>query len=116
MPKIGLVMALFVAVLIGISPGHVAPGPGNRISRQSDFRDGPYFGRSLPADEEPGMLERAQARVVIWHAEPSDPNPFGFIPTRWTAKPELLPMHWDGQTVFAGNPVRTFHVAGQSHP
>src|SRR5262245_44617065 len=42
-------------------------------------------------------------REVVWRPDPNDANPFGFIPTNWTTKPQLLPGTWEIQTVFASD-------------
>jgi len=115
MSKIELTMTFILPVLAGISPANDTAAPGDGISPLSDFRASQYSARSLAA-QEPATLDRAPARLIIWHSEPGDRSPFGFIPTRWTAEPELLPMRWDAETVFAGYPDRRLHVAGQSRP
>ena len=40
-------------------------------------------------------------REVVWYPDPYGPNPFGFIPTQWTERPQLLPLTWDVRIVFA---------------
>jgi hypothetical protein len=40
-------------------------------------------------------------REALWRLDRMGPSPFGFIPTEWTVRPQLLPMAWDVQTVFA---------------
>jgi hypothetical protein len=40
-------------------------------------------------------------REVLWRPDSMGPNPFGFIPTEWTVRPQLLPLTWEAQTVFA---------------
>jgi hypothetical protein len=40
-------------------------------------------------------------REVLWRPDPMGPNPFGFVPTEWTVRPQLLPLTWDVQTDFA---------------
>ena len=40
-------------------------------------------------------------REVLWRPDPMGPSPFGFIPTEWMVRPQLLPLTWDVQTIFA---------------
>ena len=40
-------------------------------------------------------------RPILWRPDLQEGNPFGFIPTDWTARPQLLPLTWEVQTVFA---------------
>jgi hypothetical protein len=42
-------------------------------------------------------------RQILWRPDSTGANAFGFIPTQWTARPQLLPLTWDVQTVFASD-------------
>jgi len=42
-------------------------------------------------------------RHAIWCPDPTDENPFGFIPNHWTTQPQLLPLNWDVRTVWASS-------------
>jgi len=101
MPRIAgfLTLILVVRVVIAAhngSPGSTIVAPGTGPDRGAE--------RSLfvsPRLDSPVRMNGANPREVLWSVAPGDPNSFGFIPTGWNTQPELLPLSWDVQTVFA---------------
>jgi hypothetical protein len=49
----------------------------------------------------PVTVSRPLTREVLWNPDLEKQSPFGFIPTEWTVRPQLLPGHWDVKTVLA---------------
>jgi hypothetical protein len=73
-------------------------------------RDAPaHVNRPLPrrepqfaAETFPGTVASpTESRTVLWHPRAGDEGPFGLIPTEWTVQPQLLPMNWEVETLFA---------------
>ncbi len=61
-------------------------------------------GRSLqyePVSPRFAQADVLRPREVVWRPDAREPTPFGFIPTEWTVRPQLLPLTWEVQTVFA---------------
>jgi hypothetical protein len=99
--RIGLESVALIMVCVGA----VSQLLGEAFERRGDFR---ITGRE-PALSWPAVSERsaerysAMPREIVWRPDPNGANPFGFIPTDWTARPQLLPLTWDVRTVFASD-------------
>jgi hypothetical protein len=61
-------------------------------------RLGLQYEPARPRFAEPDSL---RPREVLWRPDSMGPSPFGFIPTEWTVRPQLLPLTWEVQIVFA---------------
>jgi hypothetical protein len=99
MLKIGLASAALILFFLGAVAHLFADQFEQRgdlkivVSGQT-FREPVFFQQSAAAYP-------AGNREVIWHPDPTGASPFGFIPTQWTTRPQLLPLTWDVRTVFA---------------
>jgi len=99
--KIGLASAALTTVCLAA----IAQIRGNQFERRgrSMIAAGVVAVREEPdtwqVSNEPGM----PIREVIWRPDATGPNPFGFIPNHWTARPQLLPLTWDVRTMFASD-------------
>ena len=103
MLRIGVVSAAMILACLG----PVAHTFGDRFERRRDFG---IAGRGQAARWPAGPEQSAEAypsshREIVWRPESTGSNPFGFIPTQWTARPQLLPLTWEMRTVFASNGV-----------
>jgi hypothetical protein len=45
-------------------------------------------------------------REILWRPDATGPSPFGYIPTQWTVRPQLLPTAWDVQIVLTEEDLR----------
>jgi hypothetical protein len=93
----GLVVSLAVAA--NLSESHCAGSPPVAYRAGQGLQYEPVRPRiaEFPA---------RSAREVLWLSDPTGPSPFGFVPTEWTVRPQLLPLTWDVQTVFAAEDAR----------
>ncbi len=122
MLKIGLGLSLALAAILGTAAHLMADrhpvgvqktGGHNSLPAESPARlvaAVSYLGRSPvardfvnPSANRTVFTPVPQHRKVIWHPNPAGPNPFGFIPTEWETRPQLLPNTWDVQIVFASD-------------
>ncbi len=93
----------------GVAGGRrVETGLSTRLTPADDRMNNPReTGGAGPASSSPAGYDRAvksppwQACEVVWRPDPAAPGPFGFIPTEWDVRPELLPTTWDVRIVFA---------------
>src|SRR5262249_43260121 len=75
----------------------------------SRYHSGFEIADSVPTEVKPPppapVAERARSssREVIWRPELNGGNPFGYIPTEWTVRPQLLPRTWEVTTMFASD-------------
>jgi hypothetical protein len=98
MLRIGLPNALILTCF-----GAVA----NHFGVASDRRGGFEIAEAVPAAFAPtkpshgAAAPRLTFREVIWRPDPVGVNSFGFIPTEWTVRPQLLPGTWEVRTMFA---------------
>lgn len=107
LPRIAGVLTLILVVRVVTAAHNGNPGsPTAPVAKLFESGARPTL-IVLTGTDLPGRLNAANPRQVLWHVAPGDPHPFGFIPTRWTTQPELLPLNWDVQTVFARSPVGT---------
>jgi hypothetical protein len=104
-------MARFVAATaLMLGTGVWISGWGDRLGAADAVRREPHASgadRALIVLQHGDLAPRLTAtnpREVLWRVAPGDPSPFGFIPTGWNTQPELLPLTWDVQTVFARRP------------
>ena len=84
---------LATGATVGIQCGQAAPERRLAVTR----------GLSAPHDALPAEIDRCRLRQVMWHFDPAGPSPFGYIPTEWTTRPQLLPGTWDVETIFASD-------------
>ncbi|MBI3865883.1 MAG: hypothetical protein HY290_28750 [Planctomycetia bacterium] len=88
MSRIALVASLAMLTSRGPLPVTDRPPP-RRFAEPETFPSAPV------------VASAAGTGPIVWRPEPSDPSPFGLIPTDWTVQPQLLPLAVEVQTIFA---------------
>jgi hypothetical protein len=83
-------LALAATQFEGLCAGPPPVGYRARLGLQYE----PVRPRFAEADAQP-------PREALWRLDSMGPSPFGFIPTEWTVRPQLLPLTWEVQIVFA---------------
>jgi hypothetical protein len=99
-----LKLGLATGVLSLVCLGTVAHLFGDQFMQRGDLAVTPR----VPAARLPAGIahvaifcQPAGNLEIIWHPDANGANPFGFIPTQWTTRPQLLPLTWEVRTVFA---------------
>lgn len=55
----------------------------------------------------PVRISPPLTREILWRPDIEKQSPFGFIPTVWTVRPQMLPGQWDVATILATDDPRT---------
>lgn len=111
MQRIGLASAGLVLVCLG-AVSHLFGGSFGRQSGSGVANKFPMAWSATEFQQSAGAYPVVQ-REVIWHADPFGRSEFGFIPTEWTTRPQLLPLTWDVRTVFATGGVGDAKLGGR---
>jgi hypothetical protein len=56
-----------------------------------------------PENSQPAEIRVTSSREVLWRPPADGQRNFDFIPTVWTARPQLLPGTWEVKTVYASD-------------